>query len=748
MDSGKPIDQYQDYILSKIQTVKKSGFNPVDTINPMLFDWQARVVGWALQCGRAALFEDCGLGKTAQQLEWARQVEAFTKAPVIILAPLAVAAQTVREGKKFGVVVTQVKNGSEIGKRGIYITNYEKIELFTDAIPQIAGVVLDESSILKSFNGKTRILLTSLFKHTPYKLACTATPSPNDYTELGQHAEFLNICTPGQMLATWFINDTFNTGDWRLKKHAEKDFWQWVSSWAACVSVPSDAGGDDSKFALPKLTVEQVKIECETPPPPDGELIWTPCNLSATKMRGAKRLSLSDRVQAAVDMANAHDGQVIIWCDTNDESEELRLALPDCVEVIGTDKLEEKERKLNEFSEGKARVIVTKPSIAGFGMNWQNCHRVIFVGVTYSFEDFYQAVRRSYRFGQKNEVLVSVISTDSDDSVFRVLNRKIKQHETMQKQMKKAKVDFLSQTNKIHMNEEIKIIENDNWKMHHGDCVRVAKTLDDDSIGFSVFSPPFADLFTFSNDVQDMGNCADIDAFVVQFGFLIDELMRATMPGRECAVHCCDLLSSKWKDGAIELKDFSGVIANAFRSRGWLFHSRITIWKSPVVEMQRTKAHGLLYKTLCKDSSSSRVGSPDYLLVFKKPGINPVPIQHDKTDLPLDLWMELASPVWMTIDQGNVLNGRGAKDQGDERHIVPLQLDVINRALHLWSAKGDIVFSPFTGIGSEGYCSLKMGRKFVGAELKESYFKQALANFELADNEAVTLFDSNEQKTK
>jgi DNA modification methylase len=287
------------------------------------------------------------------------------------------------------------------------------------------------------------------------------------------------------------------------------------------------------------------------------------------------------------------------------------------------------------------------------------------------------------------------------------------------------------------MNTEIKQRLGDNWTMYHGDCVRVAKTLADDSVGMAVFSPPFADLFTYSSDVQDMGNCKDMEGFMEQFGYLIDELMRITMPGRECAVHCCDLLATKWKDGDIEFKDFSGTIASAFRERGWLLHSRVCIWKDPVTEMQRTKAHGLLYKTLRTDSSKSRVGSADYLLVFRKPGVNPKPITHTVESLPLDRWQELASPVWMTVDQGRVLNGREASESKDERHICPLQLDVIERALTLWSAEDDVIFSPFAGIGSEGYCALKMGRRFVGAELKESYFKTACENLANATRQGV-----------
>lgn len=270
------------------------------------------------------------------------------------------------------------------------------------------------------------------------------------------------------------------------------------------------------------------------------------------------------------------------------------------------------------------------------------------------------------------------------------------------------------------------------WTMYHGDCVRVARTMADDSVDFSVFSPPFADLFTYSNDPQDMGNCGGVEEFIAHFDFLIAELARIVVPGREVAVHCVDLLSTKWKHGKMEFQDFSGEIVRAFWKHGFLFHSRICIWKSPVTEMQRTKAHGLLYKTLCSDSTNSRVGCADYLLVFRKPGINPKPVTKDKSRYPVDWWQEVASPVWMTVEQGRVLNRDGARDEQDERHICPLQLDVIERAIELWTNEGDTVFSPFGGIGSEGVGALTLNRQFIGSELKESYFNQACLNLDNA----------------
>ena len=285
------------------------------------------------------------------------------------------------------------------------------------------------------------------------------------------------------------------------------------------------------------------------------------------------------------------------------------------------------------------------------------------------------------------------------------------------------------------MKTDITTTSETGWTMHHGDCVRVARSMPSESIGLSVFSPPFADLFTYSDDPQDMGNCADLAEFMIHFDFLIAEIARVMMPGREVAVHCVDLLSTKWKHGKIEFQDFSGEIIRAFWKRGFLFHSRICIWKSPVTEMQRTKAHGLLYKTLKADSCDSRVGCADYLLVFRKPGENPIPVTKDPASFPVDLWKEYASPVWMTVDQGNVLNLNGARDDKDERHICPLQLDVIERAVSLWSNPGDLVYSPFAGIGSEGYQALKMGRCFVGSELKQSYFDQACQNLRAANSQ-------------
>jgi len=728
---------YDSFIKNKIRKAQEYGFE-ASKITAPLFDWQKQVVEWAIKKGRAALFEECGLGKTFQQLEWAHQVSIYTQKPVLILTPLAVAKQTESEALKFGYQAKVASDESEITGPGIFITNYDKLDHF-DSI-EFGGVVLDESSILKNFTGKTRRRLTDRFADTRFRLCCTATPSPNDYTEFGQHADFLGVCSPMQMLATYFVNDTFNTGDWRLKKHAETTFWEWVSSWAACISKPSDIGFPDEGYDLPKLNLETIIVDVdEVEGASEGEMFRI-STLSATTMHKELRMTAQQRVDEVANLVNNSDESWIVWCNTNLESDMLKKAIPDGIEVKGSDTAKYKENAANGFVSGDHRVLISKSGIFGYGMNWQHCRNVAFVGLSYSFEDFYQALRRSYRFGQKREVNAYIVHATTEGAIMKTIKRKIAQHEEMQSQMKIAAECFRESTNRKNiMKTDINKQEGDGWTVYHGDCVRVAKEIEDHTIDFSVFSPPFADLFTYSNDPQDMGNCDGLEDFTAHFEILIEEMKRIMVPGREVAVHCVDLLATKWKHGAIQFQDFSGEIIRAFWRHGFLFHSRICIWKSPVTEMQRTKAHGLLHATLKKDSSDSRVGCADYLLVFKAPGKNPKPVVKNANDYPVSWWQEVASPVWMTVDQGNVLNKNGAKDHKDEKHICPLQLDVIERAVTLWSNTGDLVYSPFTGIGSEGYKSIQLGRRFIGSELKESYFNQACQNLTNA-NAQLSLF--------
>ena len=745
-----PIKDYQRFLDTKRVVMHTDGIkaSPAD-LPGQLFPFQQSVVLRALRKGRAAIFAECGLGKTFMQLAWANIVHQCSGRDVLILAPLAVAGQTIAEGEKLGIHVHACRSQNDV-QPGINVTNYEMLSHFDAS--HFVGVVLDESSILKSYMGKTKRALIEAFAATPYRLACTATPAPNDVMELGNHSEFLGIMPSNEMLMRWFINDAMKSGNYRLKGHAIKDFWSWVASWAISLRKPSDLGSSysDDGFVLPALQIRHHYVETDiTVGQEEGHLFRAP-QMSATNLHKEMRLTAPDRAQAVADLVNNTGDTWTIWCHTNYEADELMKRIPDAVEVRGAESAAEKERKLLAFSRGKVRVLITKPGIAGYGLNWQHCHHTVFVGLSYSFEDFYQAVRRHYRFGQKQPVEVVVVAAETESTLVATLEQKMYAHLEMSEAMNATAVQ-LGEQDDLHLlrHETFDVERGEDWQLYHGDCVTVAHTLPDESIHFSVFSPPFAGLYIYSDAVEDFGNSADDGEFFRHFDFLIPEIFRITKPGRLCAVHCKDLVNYKGRDGAAGLRDFSGEIVKHFIAAGWAYHSKVTIWKDPVIEMQRTKANGLLYKTLRADSTFSRQGLPEYMLIFRKWPQNEIeeehvePVTHTSDDFPLDAWQRYASPVWFDIRQTRVLNVEQARESQDEKHICPLQLDVIERCVRLWSNPGETVFSPFCGIGSEGYEALRLGRKFLGIELKQSYFQVAQKNLERIQREKTqgTLFD-------
>ena len=422
---------YEEFIESKYLKAEKSGFDYI-SINNLLFDYQKDLVKWALKLGKSAIFANTGLGKTFMQLEWAKNVFEYTNKPVLILAPLAVSSQTIEEAKKIGIDVKYCKEQSDVIK-GINITNYERLENFNS--DEFMGIVLDESSILKSFTGKYRQMIIDNFKHTPYKLACSATPAPNDYMELGNHSEFLNQMTRTEMLSMFFYHDGGNTSKWRLKGHAENRFWEWVSSWAAIVKNPEDLGYDGSKHKLPILNEQQLTVETEW----KGATLFALPATTLEERREARRDSLNDRCKLACDLVTQNiDKQWLIWCDLNDEANLLNKLIPGSINVQGSDKPEIKAERLLDFGKGNIKCLITKPKIASFGLNWQTCHNMIFVGLSDSYESYYQAVRRCYRFGQKEQVNVYIITSDREQNVLKNIQRKQSDFEKMQNSM----VDF------------------------------------------------------------------------------------------------------------------------------------------------------------------------------------------------------------------------------------------------------------------------------------------------------------------
>lgn len=716
---------YSEWLNKKTFNDTPNGITGDIAINKKLFPFQADIVKWALRRGRAAIFADCGLGKTPMQLEWAAHIPG----DVLILAPLAVTSQTVREGNKFGIPVNPCRKQADI-VRGINITNYEMLDHFDPGSFQ--GIVLDESSILKSYDGKTRTSIIDAFEMTPFRMACTATPSPNDYMELGNHSEFLGIMTRSEMLSMFFIHDGGETQKWRLKGHGEGEFWKWIAQWAVNIRKPSDLGYDDDGFKLPKINFIERAVRATNIR--DGLLF--PIQASSLQERILERRNtVHERVMECANIIKKSnsDDQWLVWCNLNQEGDLLEKRIKGSTQVSGNDSNDKKEKAIVEFTTGQTKILISKSTIFGFGLNLQNCHNVIFVGLSDSYEQFYQAVRRCWRFGQKRQVNVYIVIADTEGAVLSNIKRKeedaMRMADNMLNHMKdlnKQNIHDMATRQTSDYRQEKQ--HGDGWEFHLGDCVDIMEKFKDSSFHYSIYSPPFASLYTYSNSNRDMGNCKDMNEFMEHYKFFIKELLRVTMDGRLTSFHCMNLPTSKVRDGFIGIRDFRGMMIRLYEEAGWIFHSEVCIWKDPVTAMQRTKALGLLHKQIKKDSCMSRQGIPDYLITMRKPGDNPERVTHTNESFPVSIWQNYASPVWMDINPSDTLQFRAARENNDERHISPLQLEVIKRALQLWTNPSDLILSPFAGIGSEGYVAIKYGRRFVGIELKKSYFDVALKN--------------------
>lgn len=415
---------YEEFLRNKRFVLESSGFDiDKERLNPKMYEFQKDIVRWALAKGRSCIFADCGLGKTLMQLEWAWQVHLHTKDKILIVAPLSVTVQTKHEGELFGYDVTICESQFDVTD-GINITNYEKLDKFV--ANDFSGVVLDESSILKSFTGKLRTSIIDNFENVPYKLACTATPAPNDYMELGNHSEFCGVMTRAEMLSMFFVHDGGETSKWRLKGHAEDVFWQWMASWSVFVNHPKNLGYEVAGYDLPAMNITEIIVDGDEP---------STESLTLTERRQARKDSLLDRCQMAADIVNGSDEQWLVWCDLNDESHMLHDLIDGSVEVQGSDKNSHKSKAMMDFSERKIKCLVTKPKIAGFGMNWQNCHNIIFTGLSDSYEQFYQALRRCWRFGQTEEVNVCIIISAKEGCVKDNIQRKQTDFLRMQREM-------------------------------------------------------------------------------------------------------------------------------------------------------------------------------------------------------------------------------------------------------------------------------------------------------------------------
>lgn len=739
---------YQKFLKTKQRMIVDSGFDVDESeLNPMLFDFQKHIVKRALKAGRFAIFADCGLGKTPMQLDWARLVMEKTNKPVLILCPLAVSAQTIQEGVKFNTNIEKYKGQKN---NGIFVINYEQLDKIDCDI--FSGVVLDESSILKSFTGVYKNLIIEKFKTTPYKLACTATPSPNDLNEVGNHSEFLNVLDSQDMRSKWFVRDE-GMNNYRLKGHAKSDFYGWISSWSTMLVNPCDLGFCETgkRFILPQL--EFIEHEIITDLKPNTGRLFNEGHVNATNFNSELRLTKEKRLQKTVEICNSTTGQIIIWTKQNEEGKWLLNNLSDCREVKGSDSLEYKEKTLLGFAKNEFKILITKAKIAQFGMNFQNCSVQIFPSLDFSFESFYQQVRRSYRFGQNSNVTIHLIKTDTMENVSKTIEKKEKQFKEMQEEMNR---NINSKTYGLLNEYERDEVKLNNALLIKGDSCIEIKSIPDNSVDLIIFSPPFSSLFTYSNYIHDMGNNENHDEFFKQYSFLLKDLYRILKPGRLMCCHTKDLGVYKNSSGYTGMYDFTNEHTRAVMNfdidektgkatdNNFKLHSKITIWTDPVLEMQRTKTQRLLYKQVTSDSSKTGIGMAEYITIFKKwDGSDEStwePITNiTKKNFTLDTWQRWASPVWMDIKRTDVLNNKQGTDMGDEKHIAPLQLEVIHRLINLWSNEGEVVFTPFLGIGSEIYMAVKNNRNGIGIELKDSYFYTAVRNIRNAEESKLQL---------
>lgn len=735
---------YKKFIESKT-IVNKSHGKEIERslIHPMLFDFQKDIVVWACRKGRAAILLDTGLGKTFIQLEWARLLGKTT----LIIAPLSVARQTVREAKKIGIEVKYVRHQDECQAGQIHITNYEMVEQFDPFF--FGAVVLDESSILKSIDGAIRLKLIEMFDKTPYKLACTATPAPNDQSEIGNHAEFLNVCKTNEMLSMFFIHankvtetdagygrvvKTKQAGtkgqEWRLRNHARDHFYQWMASWSISLTKPSDLGYEDDGYILPTLNIYPTFVDVDYVP--EGQLVFT--GLSGIQDRHKVRMiTLDERVKTAADIVNQSGEQWLIWCGLNSEGDELVKAIPGSIQVRGSDDIEDKINTIQAFQDGSIRVMVTKAKIAGHGMNFQASHNMMFVGLSDSWEGYYQAVRRQWRFGQKQEVNVYLILSEVEREIY----DNVMQKEAVAKRMTSELIKYIASYEKGEiMNQTFeksdykeKTVTGKSFTAMLGDSCQRMKEIKENSIDLSVYSPPFADLYTYSNSDLDLGNSKDWEEFFDHYAFIIRDLLRITKTGRLTCVHTSDIPAMAVRDGYIGMRDFPGAVVKAYEKEGWVFTGRAIVGKNPQAQAIRTKAKALLFAQLRKDSSDSRPAILDQILIFRKEGDNEVPVRPvENGEIDNERWIDWAGGIWTGIQESDTLQYTTARVADDEKHICPLQLGTIERCIKLYSNPGETVFTPFLGIGSEAYQAIKFGRKAIGIELKESYFDIAVKN--------------------
>lgn len=755
---------------------KEQEVNTEALLADYLFDYQAWIVGLALARRRFAVFADTGLGKTSVQLEWAEQVTTLTGGRVLIVTPLNVVGQTIAEHERFyGTPIADLRDRSALAawlERGasVGITNYEKIDPVLGRLP-VTGVVLDESSVLKQSMGARRSALIDAFHGVGWKLCCSATPAPNDRIEYAEHAYFLDVVrSTREFLAAYFVN---RDGKWQLKYHGEQQFYRHLASWSVFMRDPAAYGFADLLSRMPPLeiafppvplTSEQIEAARRWQSGDQQNLLGVEVGgvTSRTKVSQiAHGFELGDTLQrypahkpeAVARLANEDHGDepVIVWVTFDEEGDQLARLIPDAVHLSGRTSRSRRDEIIEGFAAGKEpRVLLAKPSMLGFGLNFQACRVQVFSTITDSFERWYQAVRRSHRYGQTRPVKVYVPLTPLDEAICANVLAKQATFLADADRQQRAYVNVLrprdSTERRVFVTTpkaEIARSGGENWTMVHGDSIAHMEILPEQSMDMAVFSPPFANLFTYSSEAADMGNVRGDAEYRLQWRFFAERLLRVMKPGRVVAVECMDIIRFAGQHGHRYTYDYPSDLRAGMCDAGFIYTSRIAVDQNPQQQAVRTKDQNLLFVTLKRDALDSHPQASKCILRFRVPGEPERPVKA--VDVSNQEWITWAHHVWYGIRETDVLNAALGKEHEDERHICPMALPLIERCVRLWSNPGETVFSPFAGIGSEGWESLAWGRKFYGVELKESYYRTA-CQF-LAEREAQVasrLFDPAE----
>ena len=824
---------YDEFLHSKIEVAPESGFSIQDSqINMALKPHQRDAVSWAVKGGRRALFESFGLGKTAQELEWCRLVSEHEDGKVLIVLPLGVRQEFCRDAVELlGMekpMYVRTMEEAEAAEGRILLTNYERVRDGDIDPKAFAGVALDEASVLRSYGSKTFQEFMALCKGVKYKLVATATPAPNRYKELIHYAGFLEVMDTGQALTRFFQRDSTKANNLTLYPHKEEEFWLWVSSWALVLGKPSDLGYSDDGYDLPPLDVRTHVIQSKLGDAvdQDGQVkMMRDVTVSLQDAAREKRESVLARVKIAREIVDSDpDAHFLLWHNLEYERETILREIPGVVDIHGSMDYAERERRVIEFSEGKTRLFATKKSLSGSGCNFQkHCHRAIFVGIDYEFNDFIQAIHRIYRFLQSERVVIDVIYTEAEEQIWRVLLEKWENHNKLQETMSRIVREYgmLNGIQAERMARSIGVerveIKGQSWTLVNNDCVEEVRRMEDNSVGLIHTSIPFSNHYEYTPSYNDFGHNEDTARFFEQMDYLTPELLRILEPGRVAAIHVKDrvLFGNVTGYGMPSMEPFHALCIEHYMKHGFAYFGMITVVTDVVRENNQTYRLG--WTEQCKDGTKMGVGCPEYVLLFRKlptdrtKAYADVRVTKDKADYPLSQWQldahafwrssgdrnlnpdELArlsmsdrmrrfreysrshvydydrhvalsyaleqrdaiskefmtvppasvSPdVWDDISRMKTLNTTQSQRR-KQLHVCPLQLDIVERVINRYSNKGDLVFDPFSGLGTVPMMAVRMGRRGYGCELNSGYFADAVGYLraEEAEVEQPSLFD-------